>query len=327
MSSNLFRLTAPLRAAFFLALLMIIAVDSSASAQQNIAHRVMTDSFKVWTNSVIGNKPVLVFSDPTHECDHARVSPDRKHIVFTRYHLGFPSLEANGYTQTEAIMCAIDGSTCTTLIAPRAGVVAANSEWTPDGTGIIYASNQTPNNGPWGIRQLTIANLRSVLLLATPMMFLADPQEVGTVMALTGEPVMGSLPNSVYTWNFATQTWTAITTPTMGDYDPKLFPDGTHLTAMRQIGSSEWHIIVVANGVLTDLSAAGSVDAVPEPSGDSTHLIFYHIDLNSMINTGLWTMAIDGSDRRMIPLTMGPFYTMPAYWPGSTTQIIYSSNG
>jgi Tol biopolymer transport system component len=103
----------------------------------------------------------------------------------------------------------------------------------------------------------------------------------------------------------------------MGDFDPKLSPDGNSVAFMRRRGEDIWHTMVLdlATGEERNLSGKTAVDAMPEWSPDGQRLIFWHVDLSNLKRSGLYTMRKDGTDRQRVPLPRGYFYRMPSYVP------------
>ncbi|MHC4115779.1 MAG: TolB family protein [Planctomycetota bacterium] len=117
----------------------------------------------------------------------------------------------------------------------------------------------------------------------------------------------------------------------LGDFDPKISPDGSKVALMRQVKKEDWHIIVVNvnSGEEKDLSPGGTVDAMPEWSSDGKLLVFWHVDPKNPLKSGLYTIKADGTERKKIPLPRGYFYSMPSFVPGEgsdkQTRIIYSA--
>ena len=105
------------------------------------------ERFGIFVSSLDGSKVRRVVSDPQREINHARVSPDKKWITFTRYNKrGWNGIakEDGGYMETEIMLVRIDGSEMQSLVPPRQDTVAANGYWTEDGSAILYVSNDNP---------------------------------------------------------------------------------------------------------------------------------------------------------------------------------------
>jgi hypothetical protein len=290
-----------------------------------------SDKFAIYTNTLLGDSPKMIFSDPRREVNHARVSPDHQWVVFTRYNKSNWSgvaLETNGYLNTEIIRCRIDGSECATLLPPRSKIVSANAYWTPDGKNILFVSNETPDGTP-GIKILNVASNRITPFYEPSDLFVADPHMVGTTVVMPGKSKADPNLSHLYLVNSETKSRRMLTDPKfpnfrkmqppLGDHDPKLSPDGKEVATMRHVDKDEWHVVVidVATGVDHDLSAPGAVDGVPEWSSDSRLLIFWSVVRSNMKQTGLYVMRPDGTQRMRVPLPYGFFYTMPAFVPGT----------
>ena len=330
----------PLYKSLFTLCLLLFTWSQAYALAPNIAHVSQSDMFAVFTDNLSGSAPRMIFSDPRREVNHARVSPDGGWVVFTRYNVfnGPYAREIDGYSDTEAIVCAIDGSYCYDAIPPQSGIVAANAAWTSDGTGLIYVSTVTPTHSS-GIRQLTISNGENALLLSNPTVLYGDPHENPELgpskMILTSAQVLGPSnvgPRRVALWDLnPNSALNLLTNWQLGDYDPKLSPDGNTAVAMRKIlnggdgFSGEWHIVKidVRTKATTDHTPFGTTEAVPEWSADGSLLIFW-----SFID--LYTLHADGCCKTLVALPHKPGrppglqYTMPAFWPHSNSLITYS---
>jgi dipeptidyl aminopeptidase/acylaminoacyl peptidase len=283
------------------------------------------DHFALFVSDLAGREQRLVLADPSREINHARVSPDREWVTFTRFNRrgadGYATEVGGGYDETEIMRMRLDGSKIEALIPSRRGAVAANSYWTPDGTAIIYIGKD-PESKPQLFR-LDIAT-RKVSRVPTPAGLIAsDPHQVGNKIAF---PVKGRGPDAV--WMMGADGTDAHQLshppnvgpprePGPGDYDPKISPDATRVAVMRNLGVDNWHIVVIdiATGQEHDLSASRAVDAMPEWSSDGTRLVFWHVEPKDPARTGLYTMRPDGSERTTVPLKRGYFYTSPAFFP------------
>ncbi|TVR99173.1 MAG: hypothetical protein EA406_04185 [Rhodospirillales bacterium] len=297
------------------------------------------DHFSIMVSRLDGSGLNRIAADRDREINHARVSPDHQWVTFTRYNREGPdgtSMEIHGVEETEIMLMRIDGSGMRSLVPPRRGAVAANGYWTPDGRGIIYVAVD-----PGGRPELRIVDVAtgSIRRQPTPDAVMpSDPHIVGDKMVFAAKGAVDTIWISRVDGSEARQitnppAWrgTAPSGVGPGDYDPKLSPDGESVALMRQVAPDEWHVIVVdlATGTERSLTRPGGVDAVPEWSSDGRLLIFWHVDLRNLGNTGLWTMRPDGSERRQVPLPRGYFYTMPAFFPGDGSgpdaRVIFSA--
>lgn len=306
--------------------------------------RNTADQFAIWTSTLGGGIPVMIASDPARELNHARYSPDGTKIIFTRYNTyntdGFAT-ELNGYEQTEVIVCDANGDNFTFPVPPRAGIWAANANWTPTSTSFIYISNDNAPTNQLGVNLFDLTNSQITKLYFPFDLAASDPNWVGSNLIFSGavpgaaQPVvwlylLTPMPAMTNRFVITNPAFVAGLSPPSGDYDSKLSPDGTKAVAMRHISATEWHVIRVDIGVgTTDLSAAGAVDCVPEWSSDGTMILFYTVNLALLTDSGLHTMKPDGTNRIRLNLPHGLMYTMPAFKPGGgsgpNAGIIYST--
>lgn len=300
------------------------------------------DRFGIVVSTLDGRNVQRIVSDPEREVNHARVSPDKKWITFTRYNKrnwrGIAK-EEGGYMETEIMLVRIDGSEMQTLVPPRKDMVAANGYWTEDGKAILYVSNDNPARRGQ-ISRIDLATRTVAKVSLENDLWAADPHPVRGQMAISVFDPKEKL-TSIWLTSDAGGKARRLTSPKLsgpgqagtplGDYDPKISPDGSKVIAMRNMGKHNWHAVLIdlRSGDERDLSADKAVDGVPEWSSDGKKLIFWHVDVKELGKSGLYTMNPDGSERRRIPLPKGHFYTMPAFFPGegsgSDARIIFSA--
>ena len=316
-------------------------------AGNNPKQNKKTDNlFGIYYSTLDGKNMKLIIGDSYREMNHARVSPDKKWVTFTRFNKkssnGLAVEDKSGYDTTEIMIAKLDGSELQSIVPPKKGIVAANSYWTPDGNGILYISNDNKNK----ITQINKIDLKTkkITTLATPKgMWVLDPNQVGNIIVF---PAVDKKKNKNVLWimnpdgSNAKQITNPIFTENkneklqyrLGDFDPKISPDGTKIAFMRQFAQDDWRIMVknIFTGEEKDLSKKKTIDAMPEWSSDGKLLIFWHIDKKNVENMGIYTIkSNDGSDRKKVLLPKGFFYTIPAFFPneGSSndTRIIFSA--
>lgn len=289
------------------------------------------DKFGIYTARLNGTDMEPLISDPVREINHARVSPDREWVVFTRYNKigkGGVALEVYGYDRTEIVVMRLDGSEVMSLTPPRKGIVAANGYWTPDGEGILFISNDNPERH--GRIALIDWDTKKIKPVDVPEGFsVADPHQVGDQLVFPRHGGEKDHTNTLWMMEKDGSDLKQLTSPKLGgqpaqgtplgDHDPKLSPDKKYVAAMRHVGKDNWHIVVVNTntGEERDLSPSQAVDAVPEWSSDGRLLLFWHVNPGDHSKNGLYTMKPDGSDRKRVPLPKNLFYTMPAFFPDS----------
>jgi Tol biopolymer transport system component len=316
--------------------------SSLADSVGEASRREPTDRFAIYSGTLDGKMQTLIASDPTREINHAHLSPDRSLVAFTRYNLrdaDWMALEANGYFETEIVVCAANGDDCKVVLPARRGIIAANASWTPDGQNLLFVSNDT-SSGLSGISIYDLKNDRVVPFLQPPTVDLGDPHMVmGSIVVTTFGATVTNPTNGLAVGS--SQGFRGLTSPRfadyvaldppLGDFDPKLSPDGKKVAVMRHLAQDDWAIVIVdvATGRETNLSGSTPVDAVPEWSSDGKLLLFWHVDRNDHSKSGIYTMRADGTQRTRVPLPSGYFYTMPTFVPNGgsapTSQIIYSA--
>lgn len=302
------------------------------------------DKFSIVTSRLDGSDVRRLVSDPDREMNHARVSPDGQWITFTRYNkrgfFGGDATEEGGYAECEIMLMRADGRDLRSLVPPRKGMMAANGYWTESGKAILFVSNDNPNR-QGQVSRVDVATRRISKVNLEGDLRAADPHSVGDLLAVS---VQDTAKKGMSIWVTQADGSRArqVTKPAgtgmdpatkqaLGDYDPKISPDGRRLVTMRNMGGHNWHMVVVdlKTGAERDISPTRSVDGVPEWSSDGRKLIYWHVDTGNLPRSGLYTVAPDGSNRQRIPLPRGYFYTMPAFFPGDgsgpSARIIYSA--
>ncbi len=297
--------------------------------------------FGVYTATLDGNNMTLLLANPTQEMTHLRLSPDKQWITFTRYNKKGPgglAREEFGYMYTEVMLMRADGTDVQTLVAPQKGIINANSSWTPDGKGIIFVSTDNPQRKP-RVYQMDLESRQRTRVPTPQGLDVADPHWIVDCIVF---PVHQGQAYPIWAMKPDGSRAEQLTYPQiplsrqdgkfqLGDYDPRLSPDGSKVVFMRYFGNDNWHVVVFdrITGKEQDLSPAESVDAVPTWSSDGALLIFWHANLKNLPETGLYTMKPDGSDRKRIPLPRGYHHKSPHFFPGEgssdETRIIFSA--
>jgi Tol biopolymer transport system component len=299
--------------------------------------------FGIYTCTLDGGNLQVLTRDRSREMNHARVSPDHQWITFTRYNRRGPSglaIETEGYQETEIMIMRPDGTGLESLVPPRRGVVAANGYWTPDGKAILYVSNDNPQRRGQ-INRIDLATRRITRVDLPEHLWMADPHPVGEKLAFTVYRPEEKI-NFVWLRDSEGGGVRQLTHPVvadvreplpvhLGDFDPKISPEGSRVVVFRHVDKQNWHMVIVdvETGAENDISDAVALDMVPEWSSDGELLIFWHVDLSDLRNSGLYTVRPDGTDRRKVPLPGGYFYNMPAFFPGEGSgedaRIIFSA--
>ncbi len=325
----------------------------------NLAGRLAPDGsgcdkeFGLYTANLDGSGMKLLISDSWRQMSHARVSPDKQWIAFSRYNrigrdgCAIPSpgnypTEGEGYAETEILLMRLDGSDLRVLVPPKGGEAAVNSYWTQEG-GLIYMCKQAK------ICHLTFGDDMEVKSNTE----IPIPDYLAPVDPYWGKDFAGNERIVFPAYNRQTKKkglwWVKpdgssleqLTWPELQDNDPKISPDGSKIAFMRKIKEGlHWHsmILDLETREETDLSAGYfpedilvGVDAMPEWSSDGELLIFWHLYIvNQRQETSLQTIKPDGTGRKKIPLPEGNVYGIAAFFPGEgsddNTRIIFSAH-
>lgn len=124
----------------------VISIGCRNGGKDNSTAPIDTNqTFGIYMSQLDGGKFSPIILDHTREMNHARVSPDKTKITFTRFNRDSNnnglSEENDGYYKTEVMIANLDGSELESLIPPSEDHINCNSYWTPDGSGMIYMSN------------------------------------------------------------------------------------------------------------------------------------------------------------------------------------------
>jgi dipeptidyl aminopeptidase/acylaminoacyl peptidase len=112
--------------------------------------------FGIRVANLNGEEVRTIYTDPYRQATHIRVSPDGQWIMFSRYNDKDPkeglAMEniggKNHYLNTELVLMRSDGSQIRTIVPPKKGVMAVNSNWTDDGKGFVFVSTDNRKRVP-----------------------------------------------------------------------------------------------------------------------------------------------------------------------------------
>ena len=301
------------------------------------------DLYGVYISTLDGKNMKPVITDSFREMNHARVSPDKKWVTFSRFNVVKNGVaeERNGYNKTEVMIVRLDGTELRNLTPPRFGIFTLNSYWTPDGKAILYMSNDNPRKQA-KICQMDIATEKSIPIQTPEELHVADPHQVGSKIVFPAVTNPNADIRTTWIKDMETKVCKQLTNPLFpdsaktlkphpGDSDPKLSPDGSMVALSRHMSQDVYHTVIVdlKTGKERVISEGPVCDVMPEWSSDSKLLIFWHADRKNVRNSGLYTIRPDGTERKKVPLPSGYFYIMPAFFPdeGSSqqTRIIFSA--
>jgi Tol biopolymer transport system component len=310
------------------------------------------DHFSVWISKADGSERKLILSDPKRQMTHTRVSPDLKWVVFTTYNNpgadGFAKEGGNNYANTELCLFKLGTTEFKTIAGPVPGGINANASFSPDGKRIIFMSTRSGQGAHLYWYEIETGLTTQV---PTPPSWhrLADPHEVKDKIVFTSHPDQGGGLQGIWMMNRDGSEARQISFPKrnsgapaesvgQGDYDPRLSPDCSSVTILRNVGGA-FHVVVVnvASGKETDLTEplfserAQTAEGVAAWSSDGQWLVFRHIAVpkEGPQGVGIYLMKPDGSGRKRVPIAKGEFpHVQPEFFPegsGSEARVIYQT--
>ncbi|MHC4196101.1 MAG: TolB family protein, partial [Planctomycetota bacterium] len=203
-----------LKRRFCIIILLLISVLGCEAKNQ-----VKTpDVFGIYISTLDGENRKMIISDHYREMNHVRVSKS--------------------------------------LTRPRKKTIAANSYWTPDSKALIYISNENLQKKVQ-INRIDIAT-GEVSRVPTPKALSpSDPHQRGKLIVFPVIHADKKKPNTIWIMNEDGTKARQLTKPVLakslkgkklryrlGDFDPKISPDGSKVALMRQVKKEDWHIIV-----------------------------------------------------------------------------------
>ncbi len=328
--------------------------DGRPAREKSLGNKIRidpTDHFSVWVSKMDGSDRGLILSDPKRQITHTRVSPDLKWIVFTTYNNPGKdglAVEGKGYANTEIGLFQLGGTETRTIAGPVPGEVNANASFSSDGKRIIFASTRSGKGA-----HLYWYDVETGLTTQVPtppsLHQLSDPHEVGNKIVFPSNPGPRGGLQGIWLMNRDGSNARQITFPqkaadapsesiSQGDYDPRLSPDGSRFTILRNVGGA-FHVVLAdaASGQEKDLTEPlfpdrkQTAEGVAAWSSDGNLLVFRHIALprEGPRGVGIYIMKPDGSGRKKIPIAKGEFpHVQPEFFPegsGPETRVIYQT--
>jgi Tol biopolymer transport system component len=322
---------------------------------RSLANKVRTDPadhFSVWISKADGSERKLILSDPERQMTHTRVSPDLKWVVFTTYNNpgadGFAKEGGYDYANTELCLFKLGATEFKTIAGPVPGEINANGSFSPDGKRIIFVSTRSGKGSHLYWYEIETGSTTQV---PTPPLLhrLADPHEVKDKVVFTSHPDQGGGLQGIWMMNRDGSEARRISFPErnlgapaesvgQGDYDPRLSPDGSSVTILRNFGGA-FHVVVVnvPSGKETDLTEphfperTQTAEGVAAWSSDGQWLVFRHIAVpkEGPQGVGIYLMKPDGSGRKRVPIAKCEFpHVQPEFFPegsGSEARVIYQT--
>lgn len=300
--------------------------------QQAVANR-----YGIYIAGVDGTGMRAILTSATRQLTHPRVSPDRNLVAFTRYTIpGADGLakEADGYLGSEVCTCAIDGSDVRVVVPPGPTELNVCTSWWAGQHEVVHL-HIDPFSRVYQIRAVDRRTL-AIRVLPTPAgLNVSDPSLRDGRITFS----VKAAPDPLWIMNADGGAARQITSPTgagssgglnFGDYDSQISPDGERVAFMRWMGG--WfsiHVLELSTGVVTLLSPqTGTIsEGLPTWSPDGRRIAFVRFDLTNLVgeNSGIFTMARDGSDRQRIPVPFGLFPSFPCYLPGDGSRVSFNA--
>jgi dipeptidyl aminopeptidase/acylaminoacyl peptidase len=312
--------------------------------------------FSIRTATLAGNNIQTIYTDRYRQATHIRVSPNGRWIMFSRYNdkekksgLAMENIDGkNHYENTELILMRSDGSELRSIVPPRKGIIAVNSNWTDDGKGFVFLSNDNKKrvleirraylNSKMEITHFSTIRLPKYIVPVDPhlhkgrLVFPAvDLRNMQRGLWIANED--GSDLRKLTTPRDP-DSGKPVKHPDSGDNDPRFSPDGSQVAFMRLVkGKGLWSIytVDVATGKEASLTrkhlSPTQLDAVPEWSGDGNLLIFWTADIKK-VEFSITSLKPNGSKRYTVLKNPYQFHQSPAFFPntgsGPHAKIAYS---
>jgi Tol biopolymer transport system component len=323
---------------------LLFCFSLNCRAMQSRPQSKVADLYGIYTCTLDGKNVKPVITDSYREMNHARVSPDKKWVTFTRFNTvrGGLAEEKHGYKNTEIMIVRLDGTGLESLTPPQKDIVSVNSYWAPDGKSIIYMSSDNARKRV-RVTRLDLATRKTTPVSPAEILWASDPHQMGDQVVFPAVTNPKEFVPSIWIMKAGDSKAKQLTRPVVpekakklkpapGDSDPKLSPGGTKVAFTRNFGAPNFHTVVfdLKTGKETDISKGVTCDVMPEWSSDGKLLIFWHADVKKPANSGLYTIRPDGTDRKRIPVLKGYFCKMPAFFPGEgsdpeKTRIIFTA--
>ncbi len=320
-----------------LAVLLILVVPNAVLGDEDV--------FSIRTATLGGENIETIYSDPYRQATHIRVSPNGEWIMFSRYNDKDPkeglAMEniggKNHYENTELVLMRSDGSEVRSIVPPKKGIIAVNSNWTDDGKGFVFLSNDNKKRVP-EIRRAYLDEKMEITHSSTiPLpkyLIPVDPHLHKRRLVFPAVDLRNRV-RGLWIANEDGSDLRQLTTPrdpdsgrvvkhpASGDNDPRLSPDGSTVAFMRLVkGNGLWSIytVDVSTGEETSLTrrylSPTQFDAVPEWSGDGRKLIFWTVDFKK-VEFSITTVNPDGSQRETVFQHPYEFQQSPAFFPNT----------
>lgn len=292
----------------------------------------LSGNHEVYVSKPDGSGRKALTADKRYDSWWARVSPDRKHILFYRNRA---AKRKEDYSQTSLWVMAADGSGATELrpVGADGWAMQGHAEWSPDGSQLIMFGGPkrhnpqiyiTSNTGqkPRKVTDRSGQNLdpswssdgKQIVFVGCPSTIcFASDYEVYTVSATDGKPAVRR------------------TFDKFRDHDPYYSPDGKQVAWLTETEgvlarppAGAWSVRLAAASQ-ADWSKEGSyrwiindrnINSYPAWSPDGKRVAFHRLVLGKGQGFGIFTINADGSDLRELPKQAKEICEYPSFSPG-----------
>jgi TolB protein len=289
------------------------AVDPAVPEGRIVFDSDRTGTFEIFSMAADGTDVVQLTDDPGTDAFWARMSPDRRTILFYRTPAGRHN-ERGEYEHTELWMMRADGSGAT-LVVPRHAYgwnLHGHAEWSPDGASLVMFAGRNTNPQIW----MTDRWGRDPRQLTDEAGTNVDPSfsPDGRTIVYAGCPHRICLPSDqeIYAIPSRGGDRVRLTDDGVRDHDPYFSPDGRTIAFLSQTASDDeghpagtWNIRVMGvdgQGVrmLTDDE---HINSKPAWSPDGREIYFHRLVYGRGDGFQVW--AIDVATGAMRELTAG----------------------
>jgi len=282
-----------------------------------------TGNYEIWTMNAEGGDPQRLTNDPAYDSWWARISPDRRTILFYRTPAGTHDRD---YSKTSLWAMAADG---TNLVELRpAGldgwVFQGHAEWSPDGSQLVMFGGSRFSPQIWITNNLG-GDPRAVTQRGGSNV---DPSwsPDGRTIVFVGCPGSLCLPNDheIYTIPAAGRVPTRITYDNLPDNDPYFSHNGRELAwltklsgGLLSVGTWDIRLLPVTQTGSQVTAATGAQPKLLLPDKDNAinskpswslddQTIYFHRAIGSLKGGfQIWAINVDGSNLRELTAGQG----------------------
>lgn len=263
-----------------------------------------TGNYELFAMSGTGQNPRQLTDDSRYDSWWARLSPDRRTILFYRSPKGSHDRD---YSSTSLWAIGADGSQ-PTLVRPAGldgWVLQGHAEWSPDGSRLVMfgGSRSRPQI------QITDRQGQNPTAITDRAGSNVDPSwsPDGSTIVFSGCPGQICKPSDheIYTVASTGGPVTRLTDDGMGDNDPYYSHSGTQLAWLTKVSGilpGVWDIRVAPADGSNPRRLIGddNINSKPSWSLDDRTIFFHRLDTATAKGFQVWAVSPDGSDLRLI---------------------------